>query len=189
MKPGKLILCSNTKKLDLWSKYDQVVVFDHTGARHIYRYEFSKIRKPFNVQKTTSYESLLDLSRTSKNSCIFIPGGNTFDLINVLDVKILKEMILLALKEGTDVVCESAGAIICGSDIRSAIIPSEDADTNDCGVQRLETMSLLSFVIFPHFVKSNSTQISSFLKNHKKIGLMIAENESFKFLLKELNNV
>jgi len=186
MAMGKLILCSNTRKLKLWSKYDQVIVLDHPGARHLWRYEFSRIKVPFNIQKTKSYESLLDLAKISKKSCIFIPGGNTFDLINSLDIEILKSIILKALSNGIDVVCESAGAIICGSDIRSAIIPAEGADSNDCGTRKLKTMSLIDLVVFPHYLEKNNKQIGLFLIENKKLGLLIKENELISFNLKEL---
>lgn len=79
---------------------------------------------------------------------VAIPGGNTFDLLHILDVAGLLSLLTGFLDRGGRVYGGSAGAVLMGADIGIASV----ADSNDVGLRRTSGLDLLAGLdVLPHY--------------------------------------
>lgn len=78
---------------------------------------------------------------------IHIPGGNTFDLLNLLRKHQLIDKLRLFAKKGGTLVGVSAGGICITPNISVASF----ADSNDINITDFNSLNLVSFIVKPHW--------------------------------------
>lgn len=102
-------------------------------------------------------------------------GGNTFTLLHALRKTGFIEHLSQFIKSGRVVYGISAGAIIMGKDIRTAMIGPE-ADKNKVGLRNLTGLNLLNgYNVHPHYDPRNDEILFEYLKTNNAPLLGISE--------------
>jgi len=114
---------------------------------HYENYEISHFHYFPVDQNHTTQEAIEAL----KSDIIYLSGGNTFNLLHHLKKSGMISMIKTFVKKGGVLAGLSAGAIVMTPNIETAGLPHFDRDENEIGLRDLNSMSLVSFEIFPHY--------------------------------------
>ncbi|RZA09577.1 MAG: hypothetical protein EOP11_01305 [Proteobacteria bacterium] len=85
---------------------------------------------------------------------IFLGGGNTFYFLKTLRARGLLGRLKSYVKRGGLLMGLSAGSILMTPSIKTASVPSLDADDNYVGLTNLKAMGLVPFEFSPHYVPS-----------------------------------
>jgi dipeptidase E len=88
------------------------------------------------------------------SEAIFLGGGNTFYFLQMLRARGLLRRLKTYVKRGGVLMGLSAGSILMTPSIKTASVPSLDADDNYVGLKNLKAMSLVPFEFSPHYVPS-----------------------------------
>ena len=120
-----------------------------------------KIPLHFDIEMWSSLENRTFAEMAAFDS-IYIGGGNTFTLLDILHntnfIKILRQFI----DTGRVVYGGSAGAIIFGKDIRTAGL-GKDADKNTTDLQTFDGLDLVEgFSIQCHYEKNQEKELHQF---------------------------
>ncbi len=84
-------------------------------------------------------------STLARADLLYIPGGNTYLMAQRLHAAGLMDDLRERLRGGLPLVAFSAGAVLCGPDIRTS------NDDNDCGCTTFDGLGLVPFSINVHF--------------------------------------
>ena len=83
---------------------------------------------------------------------LFIPGGNTFHLLDFMQKHDLLNAVHRFLAQGGHIFGGSAGAVILGVDIEICDVKNGGLDENDIGLEDTSALGLLGrCVVYPHF--------------------------------------
>jgi len=124
---------------------------------------------------------LVDLNKSSKlenYNAVYIGGGNTFKLLKkIKDSGFDKKLVNFYMNGGT-IYGGSAGALIFGKDISTALICS-DADANEVNLKDTSGMNVLSdYDIQCHFVDSQIEEHKKYVKQNKRNVIAIPEESA-----------
>jgi len=115
-----------------------------------------------------------DISNFSNLDCIYICGGNTYYLLDVLKKTGFNKKIIELVNNGVIYVGVSAGTIIAGPNIEI----TGTADENDCGITDLTSLNLTEYIISPHFCKAEENNIKKFRKKSIYPVIGLRDNEA-----------
>jgi len=144
------VLFKNTKEI-LFIPYARPSGITHDAYTEIATKAFSKIN--INVRGIHTFKNPADAIKNAQG--IFVGGGNTFVLTNMLYKNNLIEILQETVKNGTPYLGTSAGSNICGLSIKT---------TNDMPIVQPPSFNALKFVPFninPHYLDpdTNSTHM------------------------------
>jgi dipeptidase E len=109
---------------------------------------------------------------------VYVMGGNTFKLLYQLRKTGFLEHLSRFIKSGRVVYGISAGAIILGKDIQTALIGTE-ADKNEVGLRNLEGLNLLNgYNVHPHYDPANDESLFDHLRKNKSTSLLAIPEKS-----------
>lgn len=137
-----------------------------------------------NVFKKHGFESIdiwTDLENREKfnlnnYSAIYIGGGNTFNLLHVLRSSKFDKLLLKYIKKNGLVYGGSAGAIIMGSDIRTASF-GDCSDKNLVNLKKFKGFELIkNYSIQCHYRKIDDKKMFSYVKKTGKKTIALPEN-------------
>jgi dipeptidase E len=86
------------------------------------------------------------------SDAIFLGGGNTFYFLQTLRARGLLPRLKNYVKRGGLLMGLSAGSILMTPSIKTASVPSLDADDNYVGLTNLKALGLVPFEFSPHYV-------------------------------------
>ena len=138
-----------------------------------------------------SYDNKIDAIKNAE--AIVVGGGNTWQLVKMLQENNLMEAIVNKVKEGTPYVGWSAGSNIACPSLKT---------TNDMPIvepMKFETLSLVPFQINPHYLDENNethggetreTRINEFIHANKEVHvvglregcMLVYENKELKLI-------
>jgi dipeptidase E len=106
---------------------------------------------------------------------IYLMGGNTFQLLHQLQKTGFLQKLYEFIQSGRIVYGISAGAIVLGKDIRTALIGKE-ADKNTVGLRNLDGLDLLNgYNVHPHYNPINDKELFEHLQERHVPFLAISE--------------
>jgi len=97
------------------------------------------------------------IQKVFNSSVIFLSSGNTFVFSNHIKNNGLSAPFKRFLRRGGILSGMSAGAIVMTPTIKTASVPSLDADPNKVGLTNLKGMNLVPFEFSPHYNWDGST--------------------------------
>lgn len=127
-------------------------------------------------------EASTDLSRFD---CLIIEGGNTFNLIRAIRETQLFNSVRDFFLSGKTIYADSAGAIILGSDVKTAFL-GDDGDEDELKLQDYRGLDLIApFCIHAHATSDEFEELqdvlyqtgSPILALAEECGIRIADNE------------
>ncbi len=148
---------------------------------HVYSYDecfewIKSVYKPYGIEKIEMCTELNEIELGSQYTAVFIGGGNTFKLLKEIKESGFDLKLISYLENGGLVYGGSAGAIICGKSIESALF----LDKNDIGLTDLSGLNLLDDNdVFCHY--NDKSDENDFIKNYSR-GLYILYEESGLFV-------
>jgi len=114
----------------------------------------------------------------SSAQVLFIPGGNTFALLDFLRARGWLGPVGEFVAGGGLLYGGSAGAILCGADIAVAALLDEDvAGTSDTRALDL----LAGAVVYPHFTAADTSVLEQWVRTHDEPVLAIPERGGLIF--------
>lgn len=124
---------------DMWEDY---VDFKAQFSSRRFRFRLAAIHRPMGpAEKAEIFAS----------DAIFLGGGNTFYFLQTLRERGLLTRLKNFVKRGGLLMGLSAGGIIMTPSIKTASVPSLDADDNYVGIKNLRAMGLVPFEFSPHY--------------------------------------
>jgi dipeptidase E len=114
------------------------------------------------------------IKKALSSSAIYLDGGNTYHFLKNIHNSNFKSLINYFLNRGGIVAGQSAGSINLSPNIKTASVPSLDADEPIAGFNRTKALSLIPFEFSPHFSSTDKRSIKE-LKEYSKI----TKNEIF----------
>lgn len=106
---------------------------------------------------------------------IYLSGGNTFFLINQLNVTGAGATIKKMLTQGAVIVGESAGAIVCGPDLK--YIEPMDSIPEDVSLCNFAGLGLIDAYIVPHYLEQPFLKASQqIVTNNPHLPLQLLKN-------------
>ena len=152
-----------------------------------YKNEFQAFKKKFRRMGFTRFVYLLADKKLSvsqkknllKSDAIFLGGGNTFYFLKHLREQGLLTQLRAYAKKGGILLGLSAGSIMMTANIKTAEVPSEEADDNDVGITDLKALNLAPFEFSPHyeFSKSIDAELKEYSKTKSKPIYACADGE------------
>lgn len=143
---------------------------------HIFSYEecfewFKKTYGEYGISKVELCTDLRTLNLDGRYSAVFIGGGNTFKLLHEIQQSNFDVQIHSYLETGGVIYGGSAGAIICGKTIETAIY----ADKNQVGINNHSGLNLLNnYDVFCHY---DPIKHDSFISNlNRNLYLLFEES-------------
>ncbi|MBL7665138.1 MAG: Type 1 glutamine amidotransferase-like domain-containing protein [Bacteriovoracaceae bacterium] len=121
--------------------------------------DFIKKYKRFNISKflyfpvDVPFDSVM-LRAVMNCDIIHLAGGNTFYFLKHLRKNGLIEMLRKFVARGGILTGLSAGAILMTPSIHTASLPDFDRDENHDNVKKLNSLGLVNFEFFPHYINS-----------------------------------
>lgn len=97
---------------------------------------------------------------------IFVEGGNTFYLLDMMRRCNFEKVLRKLLKEGIVYIGASAGSIVAGKTIQTA--DWKNGDKNIPGIKNLKGLGLVPYDIFVHYTPEHAQIIQEKIKNPKK---------------------
>lgn len=138
---------------------------------------------------------LNSLDELLKCNLIHIPGGNTFDLLNLINKYNLLDKLRLFVKNGGVLVGVSAGSIL----ISPSISVAKFADENVEDIENLNALNLIDFTLKPHWQnwEDKSLLFKEFSRDSNlKVytlkdgeGIVIKNNEKYLFIDEKRNDI
>jgi dipeptidase E len=113
-----------------------------------------------------------DWTKAYKAKVIYIAGGNTYKLMDIL-IKSKFDNFLKEYRKTNIIVGNSAGAVVMGKDIRSA---------NSCdiiGLKNTNGLGLVNYSICPHYTNDKEQRLNELANNLKHKILGIPEESGF----------
>lgn len=108
---------------------------------------------------------------------VYVCGGNTFYILNILrEIKFLQK-IKQMMKRGAVYVGVSAGSIIAGPNIEIAGWGKE-GDRNENHLKNLEALDFTEITIFPHYHKELEKEVNEFRKKFKMNVLPLTDEQA-----------
>jgi peptidase E len=121
-----------------------------------------------------------DWTKAYKAKVIYIAGGNTFKLMDIL-IKSKFDNFLKQYCKTNIIVGNSAGAVVLGKDIRST------NDSDIIGLKNTNGLGLVNYSICPHYTEDKEQRLQDLAKNLKHEILGIPEESGFVVDLSEKN--
>jgi dipeptidase E len=120
------------------------------------------------------YPEKLENSNFDEFDCIYVCGGNTYYLLNVIKKSRFDKKIIELVNNGVVYVGVSAGSIIAGPNISI----TGDFDENDCGITDLTSLNLTETIVSPHFCDNEKEYVSEFRKKSNCPVIGLKDNEA-----------
>ena len=197
---GKLILTSGgyldgqrstecDEIIEEHSKSKRVLIVDNatTTGSNVYglpvlRTNFSKIAKSV-TQLTLSNENIKQIF---DYDVLYITGGDTTPLIELINEFDLKSALVLFLESGGTIIGESAGSIIFGSDAKWYYdIKKGTKPKYDVLLPTYKCLGLTDKNIFPHWDKAKLEMQEKVMQYEKLTGMTITSLIDGEFIFKE----
>lgn len=139
-----------------------------------FRKEYAAFKRKFRRMGFERFNYLLVDKKLSaskkaallKSDAIFLGGGNTFYFLKHLREQGLLSKLRAYAKRGGLLLGLSAGSIMMTANIKTAEVPSEEADDNDVGLTNLNALNLAPFEFSPHYESRRS--VDAELKEYSK---------------------
>lgn len=141
------------------------------GKKRTWKNGLVRIQDTFSTIHFDNIEMCVDLSKLtwkklSKFDAIYIDGGNTFQLMDMIRDTHFYELLHQFIHHGGVVNGDSAGAIVLGSHIETAHFGLH-GDENKAGVISYQGLNLLGgWAIHCHYKKSENKEIKKFVKDY-----------------------
>ncbi len=177
--------------------YDITVGFISTAAKPQENLEY--LKKDWEIMKEMGFNiEEVDIEGKTEaevvkllelKDIIFVEGGNTFYLLQVMRKCNFEKVIKKLLKEGKVYIGASAGSIVAGRTIQAAGW-GEGGDKNIAGLKDLRGLSLVPFDIFVHYEPGYSEIIKKKIPDAKKRGKnlkIITDNQALLVQGKEVS--
>lgn len=112
-----------------------------------------------------------DLSDLPAYDIYYVCGGNAFYILDRFRKTHLDKRLLEEIENGKFYIGVSAGSIVVGPNIQTAVVSGEAGDENDIHLEDLSGFHLVPFCMAPHFVERLGGKIE---RLQKEIGKPIA---------------
>ncbi len=129
---------------------------------------------PLNISDITMWTDLSEhkARELDKYAAVYIGGGNTFALLAEMQASGFDRHLKKYIQRGRPVYGGSAGAIVLGSDIRTA----QHFDRNDAGLLETKGLDLVQgHAIWPHYRSSHDNMINLFVLRYQQPVLALPE--------------
>jgi dipeptidase E len=147
-------LCKPSKELSI----TYVPVSDNQDPK--YFKQFKKYYQHYGFKKFCYFA--LDKDNTNKtwkaafaSDVIYLDGGNTYQFLHNMEKSNIKKHLKYFIDKGGIVAGQSAGIICISPNIKTAAIPTVDADENFPGFKKKKGLNLVNFEFSPHFSYSD----------------------------------
>lgn len=117
-----------------------------------YLQEFCSTTRNILVPENTDEATLKEEIESS--DLLFLSGGNTYHFLHNIRKFNLAQVISNFAKNGGIIAGSSAGAILMTPTIKTAEIPTDDADENNDNITDLTALGLVKFEVSPHYISS-----------------------------------
>lgn len=125
----------------------------------------------FKYIDIVNMHNTIDLNLLKKPDAIYICGGNTYSVLDMLHKTGLSNYIIENVNESAIYIGVSAGSIIAGPNIEIAGWGSE-GDKNEVGLQDLTGLNFVNIAVFPHFHDELQSEVDDF---RKKVNYQVIE--------------
>lgn len=112
--------------------------------------------------------SVSKIKKSLSSSVLYLDGGNTYHFLKNIQESNFNKLIIDFVKRGGIVAGQSAGIINLSPSIKTASVPSLDADEPISGFKRTKALSLIPFEFSPHFANTDKKSIKE-LTEYSKI--------------------
>lgn len=178
----------------LGNKQNPLITFIPSDSQD-YKKEFQAFKRKFSRMGFKRFDYILvdeKLNATEKKNllksdAIFLGGGNTFYFLKHLRAQGLLAPLRIYAKNGGILMGLSAGSIMLTSNIKTAQVPSLEADDNDVGLKNLKALNLAPFEFSPHYEASKSvdTELKEYSKTNSRpiyacadgMGIVVRDNK------------
>lgn len=132
-------------------------------------------------KKKAEVKMLIDLNEKvdlEDYDAVYIGGGNTFKLLKKIKESKFNKKLLDYYKKGGTIYGGSAGAIIQGADIKTALL-CKDKDVNNVGLKNTSGLNLINnFDIQCHFEDNQLKEHQEYIKKTKREIIAIPEESA-----------
>lgn len=122
------------------------------------------------------YNLDIDISFMELNEydILYVCGGNTFYLLHKIREMKFDEKIRNAVESGLIYIGVSAGSIVAGPTIETAL----PFDENDIGIENFKGMNFIHDIIIPHYNEKRAKIVDGFRKTMKNNIITITDNQA-----------
>ena len=117
-----------------------------------------------------------DIKTDLQYDVIYVCGGNTFRLLKFLKEKNFKKYLTTQLDHGCIYVGVSAGSLVLCPSIK--IAEEVNPDTNTVNLGDLSALSLVPFVVFPHYKSEFEENLIKFEKKYNQKVIRLKNGEA-----------
>ncbi len=155
--------------------YDVTVAFISTAAKPQENLDF--LKRDWSIMKDELGFNVEEIDIEGKTEAevlkllevrdiIYVEGGNPFYLLQTMRACNFEKVIRKLLKEGKVYIGVSAGSMVAGKTIETALW--KNADKNVVGLKNLKGLNLVPFNVFVHYLPEHAEIIKQKMPNQKK---------------------